>query len=600
MSLFAELKRRNVIRVATAYVVAAWLVVQVAETVMPLFEFTDAAVRNVVILLAIGLVPVLIGAWVYQLTPEGLVRDHGKAAGFKGGARTDRLLDRAIILLLTFGIIYFAVDKFLLAPGREAEIAQQARTEAQLGFYGDRSIAVLPFKNLSADPEQQYFADGIAEEVLNLLARIRDLRVISNSSSFTFRNRDIEIPEIAARLNVGYVLEGSVRRAGDRLRVTAQLIEGRTDRHVWSHSYDHTLGDVFLMQDEIAADVVRNLELKITGELPKSRPVDQEVFALTQQARQIWQIRPEDTGQKMHLLLERALSIDPGYVPALNFMAAANYYRAREGVITREEEYRLRQEINARIRALDPNDGGPDTFDAWELKNAGRYEEAAALYERALSKDLTEADNIRVAGVFARSIGRFDVALRLLEHAAAIDPLCFMCIYHLSRTHMYMGNYEQSLELRRRYMALGSGGDYHYGVTLLLMGRAEEALDHYLAMSGDDPAVLAGALAGRAMALHSLGRTEESQAAMAALRASGSSEAESFAAEAASWTGDNDAAFEWLFDAMGKNRYLAGPNIFYPIWQPLHDDPRWAAWREANDLTQARFDAIEFDPELPE
>lgn len=596
MYIYEELKRRNVIRVATAYVVAAWLMVQVVETVMPLFGFTDEAVRNVVVLLAIGLIPVAIGAWVFQVTPEGLVRDRGKAAGIRGSPKTDRLLDHAIIALLALGISYFAVDKFLLAPAREAEIAEQARTEAQLGFYGERSIAVLPFDNLSADPEQQYFADGVAEEVLNLLAQIRDLRVISRSSSFTFRDRDVEIPEIAERLNVGYVLEGSVRRAGDRVRITAQLIEGRTDRHLWSHTYERELGDVFLIQDEIAAHVVRNLELKMTGGLPKSRPVDQEVFALTQQAKQIYHTRPEDVGQKMYLLLERALRIDPAYVPALVWMTGANWFRAREGQISREEEYRLYQEINARIRALDPNNGGPDTGDAWGLVNAGRYEEAAALYQRALSKDLTESDNIRLAGMFARRIGRFDVALRLLEHAVAIDPLCFMCLYQLSRTHMYAGNYEHSLELRERYMLLGSGGDYHYGLTLLLMGRAEEALDHYLAMPDEDPQTLAG----RAMAFHTLGQTEESRAAMAGLRAIGTGEAEKLTAEAASWTGEKDAAFEWLFRATGEDRDLAGPSVFYPSWRPLHDDPRWAEWREVSGLTQARFDAIEFDPELPD
>jgi len=598
MYIYEELRRRNVIRVATAYVVAAWLLVQVAETVMPLFGFTDQAVRNVVVLLAIGLIPVAIGAWVFQVTPEGLVRDRGKAAGIRGSPRTDRLLDRAIIVLLALGISYFAVDKFLLAPGREAEIAEQARTEAQLGFYGERSIAVLPFDNLSADPEQQYFADGVAEEVLNLLARIRDLRVISRSSAFTFRDRNVEIPEIAERLNVGYVLEGSVRRAGDRVRITALLIEGRTDMHVWSHTYERELGDVFLIQDEIAAHVVSNLELKMTGGLPKSRPVDPQVLALTQQAKHIWNTGPEDTGQKMYLLLEQALRMDPDYVPALSWMTGANWFRAREGQISREEEYRLRQEINARIRALDPNDGGPDTADAWDLANAGRYEEAAALYQRALSKDLTESDNIRIAGVFALRIGRFDVALRLHEYAVAIDPLCFICLLQLSRTHLYAGNYEHSLELRERYMLLGSGrhGHYHYGLTLLLMGRAEEALDHYLAMPDENPQTLAG----RAMAFHTLGRAEDSRAAMARLRAIGTREAEQLTADAASWTGDDDAAFEWLFRATAENLVLPGPNVFYPVWRPLHDDPRWAEWREVNGLTQARFDAIDFDPELPE
>ena len=161
MSLFRELQRRNVIRVATAYVVAAWLVVQVVETLFPVFGLSNEAIRLVVILLAIGFVPTVIGAWIFQFTPEGLRRDTGED---QPDARATRKLDRAIIAVLVLGIAYFAFDKFVLAPERvaerEAEVAEQAKTEALMGFYGDRSIAVLPFDNLSADPEQVYFVDG--------------------------------------------------------------------------------------------------------------------------------------------------------------------------------------------------------------------------------------------------------------------------------------------------------------------------------------------------------------------------------------------------------------------------------------------------------
>ena len=212
MSLLRELQQRNVIRVATAYVVTAWLIIQVIETIFPAFGFGDEAIRIAVIVLAIGFVPAVIVAWVFEWTPEGLRRDTGEGVA-PGHART---MDRAIIVILLLGIVYFAVDKFVLAPGRalerEAEVAEQAAEQVRKGFYGDRSIAVLPFDNLSSDPEQMHFADGVAEEILNLLARIRDLRVISRSSSFTFRDQESNIPEIAETLDVGHILEGSVRK----------------------------------------------------------------------------------------------------------------------------------------------------------------------------------------------------------------------------------------------------------------------------------------------------------------------------------------------------------------------------------------------------
>jgi len=189
MSLFRELRRRNVIRLATAYVVTAWLIIQVVETVFPAFGFTDKAIRIVVIVLGIGFVPAVIGAWIFELTPEGLKRDtEVRRRDDAKGAASSRPFDRAIALTLVLGIVYFAFDKFVLAPERaterEAEVAEHAVAEATKGFYGDRSIAVLPFDNLSAEPEQVYFVDGVAEEILNLLARVRELRVISRSSSF--------------------------------------------------------------------------------------------------------------------------------------------------------------------------------------------------------------------------------------------------------------------------------------------------------------------------------------------------------------------------------------------------------------------------------
>jgi adenylate cyclase len=200
MSLFTELRRRNVFRFATAYVVSAWLIVQVVETLFPIFGLSAAAIRLVVILLAIGFVPAVIGAWVFQLTPEGVKVDPGSGESAPGASR---MLDRVIIVVLVLGISYFAVDKFVLAPERvaerEAQIAEEAADEARKGFYGDRSIAVLPFDILSSDPEQVHFADGIAEEVLNLLARIRELRVISRSSACP-RSRRFSTSDMSSRV----------------------------------------------------------------------------------------------------------------------------------------------------------------------------------------------------------------------------------------------------------------------------------------------------------------------------------------------------------------------------------------------------------------
>jgi hypothetical protein len=219
---FAELKRRNVFRVGIAYVVTAWLVIQVVETIFPAFGFGDAAVRTAVILLAVGFPLVLIFSWLFQLTPEGLKLDRDVDRSGPVLTHAGKRLDRAIIVVLALALGYFAIDKFLIDPARDAAreelISERARTEAIIGSFGENSLAVLPFVNMSNDVENEYFSDGVAEEVLNLLAKIPDLRVISRSSSFSFRGKDIDIPSIAEALNVALVLEGSVRRYRGRLR----------------------------------------------------------------------------------------------------------------------------------------------------------------------------------------------------------------------------------------------------------------------------------------------------------------------------------------------------------------------------------------------
>ena len=279
MSFLRELKRRNVLRFGAAYIAVSWLVVQVAETLFPLFGMDESAARNVVVVLAIGLVPALVFAWVFEVTPEGLRKENEVQRGESITARTGRRLDRFIIIALALAITYFAVDKFVLSPQRESvqarlqaeqlatateQAREQGRIDALVEAFGERSIAVLPFVDMSPGEDQEYFSDGISEELLNLLARVPELRVISRTSAFSYKNRDVKVTEVAEELDVNHVLEGSVRISGDRVRITAQLIDARSDSHIWSENYDRTLDDIFGIQDEIAAAVVERLKVTLS------------------------------------------------------------------------------------------------------------------------------------------------------------------------------------------------------------------------------------------------------------------------------------------------------------------------------------------------
>jgi len=229
MSFFSELKRRNVLRVGAAYVVASWLVIQVVETIFPAFGFGEAAVRIATISLAIGLIPVLIFAWAFELTPEGLKKEKDVDRAQSITPKTGKKLDRMIMVVLALALGYFAFDKFLLDPQRKAALRQQqaeqlavvaeealqeGRSQALVESYGDNSIAVLAFQDMSPDQDQEYMSDGIAEELLNLLASIPELRVISRSSSFRYKGKDVSLTDISKELNVAHVLEGSVRKKG--------------------------------------------------------------------------------------------------------------------------------------------------------------------------------------------------------------------------------------------------------------------------------------------------------------------------------------------------------------------------------------------------
>lgn len=605
MSLFAELKRRNVIRVATAYVVTAWLIIQVVDTTFPVFGLAYDTTRIVIIVLAIGFVPAVVGAWVLQITPEGIKVDKG-VDDTPLADRAARLLDRTIIVVLIMGIVYFAFDKFVLAPERlaeaEVEAAAAARAEAVAGFYGDRSIAVVPFVNMSSDPEYQYLADGIAEEILNLLARIRELRVISRSSAFALKDENLGTPEIAARLNVAHVLEGSIRQAGNQVRVTAQLIEAHSDTHLWSQTYERELDDVFRIQDDIASDVVANLQIELTSELPRARKVDPEVLSLTAQAEQLLQTRPEGVGRKMHALLSRALEIDPDHIPALDTMVGAYWFLVEERLLTWEESMQKIDETYDRVLELDPDSALPDYYYAYMLSGENKLEEAAALFSRALEHDLTRPDSVRTAGYFATHIGKLDAAVRLYKFALAIDPLCHQCRRDYAGALMFVGDYETAQWEFERFMTVADEMPQRMVKILLLQGKYDEVLE-FIETAGKGSGRAEPALqAGRAMALHSLGRADEAKAIVAELNRSDFHDQRYITlllTEVAAWMGKKDLAFENLFALAATRFRFLHRRTFSPIWQNLHDDPRWDEYLDFNGMSAERLDAIEFDPDLP-
>jgi len=270
VSLFNELKRRNVLRIGAVYAVSSWLLIQVAETIFPLFGFGDAPVRLLVIVLAIGFIPALIFSWIFELTPQGLKRDDEVDRSLSITDQTGKSLDRIIIFVLVVALGYFAFDKFVLDPARDLKIAESAAQagaeQARLDFHGEKSIAVLPFVNRSNLQEDEYFTDGMHDEVLTRLAKISTLKVISRTSVMRYRDTDKSILEIARELSVAAILEGGVQRVGDQVRINVQLINAHTDEHMWAEIYDRelTARNLFAIQSEISKAIARALQATLT------------------------------------------------------------------------------------------------------------------------------------------------------------------------------------------------------------------------------------------------------------------------------------------------------------------------------------------------
>jgi len=297
MSLFKELKRRNVFRVGIAYTVATWLLIQVTDTVFPRIGLPDSAVTLVIALLVIGFIPALILAWAFEMTPEGIKREKDIDREKSITPTTGRKLDRAIIGILTIALAYFVFDKFssrdpapqmaettvLEAPSAPEPIDQNATTV--------QSVAVLPFTAMSSGADDSYFADGLTEEILNSLARLPELLVTARTSSFHFKDKNLPVPEIAATLGVDHIVEGSVRRSGERVRITAQLIRAEDGFHLWSNTYDRTLEDVFAVQEDIAENIAETLDVVLNEEkrqeMRDARIEDVEAFIAYQKGMEL-------------------------------------------------------------------------------------------------------------------------------------------------------------------------------------------------------------------------------------------------------------------------------------------------------------------------
>jgi TolB-like protein/Tfp pilus assembly protein PilF len=464
-SFFGELKRRNVIRMAGLYLVGAWLVVQVAGTVLPMFGAPEWLSRTIVVLLAIGFFPAVIFSWVFELTPQGLKRDQDVAPEKSIAPQTGRRMDRMIIVVLALALGYFAFDKFVLTPRREAALMASAVPNESKSVIDAKSIAVLPFENLSRDPDNAFFTDGVQDQILTALSKVADLKVISRTSVMQYKaGAQHNLREIAQQLGVTHVLEGSVQRAGNKVRVNAQLINARTDAHEWADNYDRPVDDVFAIQSEIAKAIADQLQAKLSPNektaIAQPPTTDVTAFDLYSRARTLMLTTAfSTTGTQNTLkavdLLNQAISRDSSFFLAYCQLALAHDQVYFLGFDHSPARLALAEAAIQAAFRLRPAAGECHLARAENLYR-GYLDYDGALTELAIARQTLPNDPRidELTGYILRRRGQAEEGLRNLKRAGELDPRNYFTLQQIAISYQFLRRYPEAISALDRALTI--------------------------------------------------------------------------------------------------------------------------------------------------
>ncbi len=499
MSFFAELQRRNVVRVGIAYTVIAWVIAQVAEFAFESFGAPDWTIKSIVVLLLIGLPLALVFAWVYEMTPEGLKKERDVDRSQSITPQTGRRIDRVIIGTLVVALGFFAADKYLFRapPAEVAEVPAEppAATTAAVPGAPDKSVAVLPFIAMSDGPDDEFFADGLTEEILNSLAQLPELLVTARTSAFVFKGDDLPpIPEIAARLGVRHVVEGSVRRAGERLRVTAQLIRADDGFHLWSNNYDSTEADTIRVQEDIAERIALALDVVLDDEkleaMRKAGLRDIEAFTAYQKGVELFEQAHGDVDMGSGLaaanfFFDQVIERVPGFADVYSLHSDYYFHKLNEDVFSNDDATMTPEEIEHARRTLieDYQAAVANSRDRGDLELLemdlafvqGNWRGLDTRARRALSADVCNDGNW--TSTIANTVGLAAEYTAQTRSMVACDPLRTLSWVNLARSTLWTGDAEEALRIARegKEIAPSNWLDWVFARSLIESGRYEEA-----------------------------------------------------------------------------------------------------------------------------
>jgi TolB-like protein/Flp pilus assembly protein TadD len=574
LSFYTELRRRNVFKVAIVYSAVAWLLLQVSDTLGPALHLPEWFVSAVVFLLILGFPVAIVFAWAFDLTPEGLRRETNADPAAPTAGKSDKQLNHVVVAVLVLALGYFVFDKVVIDSEQDTvgtPTAGQVSPQQPAEFESpnaDNSIAVLPFVNMSSDEEQEYFSDGLSEELLNLLARIPELKVAARTSSFSFKDKDLAIPEIASRLNVAHVLEGSVRTHGNQIRVTAQLIQADNGYHLWSETYDRQLDNVFQIQEEIAVAVTEALRITLLGDAPKIRKTDPRTYQLFLEGQYLKRQFSRDSLNRAVEAFKQAVEIDPAYAPAWAELADTYLWGGYRDELSREVTAALAdQAIQTAISA------DPDYAFAYYVRGISsifthnNFEQGINDFQHALELDPDNAFIVAAIGKGAFLTGQYDLAIAQYQAALALEPVVPEFFWFLGRAYLSSGRLDDAEASFAKLSSLSSSyrGEYHLWETLLLRGELEAAL-----------AKSDGSFR-RAIIHHRLGNTAEADEALADLIENAGPYT---LALVYGYRGEVDKTFERLNYMLENVDYYPTFILTETAFRSIHSDPRWDALLE--------------------
>jgi len=579
-NFFAELKRRNVYKVAVAYAIVGWLLVQIATQVFPFLEIPNWIVRLVIVLVAAGFPIALVIAWAFELTPEGIKRTED--VDLAASARQPRKYIWIFVVIVGAAL---SVGLFFIGRYTGRTTASAAGTELPA-----KSIAVLPFESLSEEKGNAYFAEGIQDEILTRLAKVADLKVISRTSTQHFKSAPDNLPQIAKQLGVTNILEGSVQKANDQVRVNVQLINALTDAHLWAETYDRKLTDIFAVESDIAKTIADTLQAKLTGSekiaIAKKPTENPEAHELYLKGRFFWNKRTAADLRKSIEYFNQAIAKDPGYAQA--YAALAQSWKLLPAFNGGAPNDCFPQAEAAAKKALALDDTSSTAHAALaSLKglNGFDYPGAIAEYERTLQLNPNDATTRQwFANDALANVGQTEREIAELKRAVELDPLSLVINSNLGVAYIHAGRLDEAIAQLRKTVELDGTfyyARYNLAQALELKGLISEATAEYQkTMSMTEDPVPLGML-GRLYASH--GQKDEALKLLQKLRQNREQGYTAAYALALIYVGlgDRNEALNWLEQGYREHDgFNIGPIRVDPLLAPLHGDPRFEALAE--------------------